>query len=248
MSRPERIGAFLCTCGKTLAGSLKFEDLKNQALSLPGVSFCHVHDALCQENGREFLGKEIHSSQPDAVVIGGCSPRGHGAIFKRLFMKWGLDEEALEVVDIREGCAWVHADTQDGASAKAQGLLRMGWARLAAKEPTQDTTITLLDSALVLGGGPAGMSAAVGLGRQGLRVYLVEKDATIGGRLRSLSSLYPSGDEAAGILNRLKGEVETLPLITILRQSEIAGLKPSFLRGLLLAAFRIPAHLGSQLL
>jgi heterodisulfide reductase subunit A len=69
------------------------------------------------------------------------------------------------------------------------------------------------------------MSAAVGLGRQGLRVYLVEKDATIGGRLRSLSSLYPSGDEAAGILNRLKGEVETLPLITILRQSEIAGVK-----------------------
>ena len=225
MSRPERIGAFLCTCGKTLAGSLKFEDLKNRALSLPGVSFCHVHNALCQESGREFVGKEIHSSRPDAVVVGGCSPRGHGAIFKRLFMEWGLDEEALEVVDIREGCAWVHADTQDGASAKAQGLLRMGWAKLAAREPTQDTTVTLLDSALVLGGGPAGMSAAMGLARQGLRVYLVEKDATIGGRLRSLSSLYPSGDEAAGILNRLKGEVETLPLITILPQSEIAGVK-----------------------
>jgi heterodisulfide reductase subunit A len=225
LSRPERIGAFLCTCGKTLARSLKFEDLKNRALSLPGVSFCHVHDALCLENGRAFLQEEIHSSRPDAVVIAGCSPRGHGAIFERLFMEWGLDEEALEVVDIREGCAWVHADIHDGASAKAQSLLRMGWAKLAAREPSQDTTINILKSALVLGGGPAGMTTAVGLARQGLQVYLVEKDATIGGRLRNLSSLYPSGDEARDVLDRLKREVETSPLITLFPESEIAGVK-----------------------
>jgi heterodisulfide reductase subunit A len=225
LSRPERIGAFLCTCGKTLAGSLRFEDLKNQVLRLPGISFCHVHDALCLENGRSFLGKEIRSSRPDAVVIGGCSPRGHGAIFKRLFIEWGLDGEALEVVDIREGCAWVHADTQDGALAKARSLLRMGWARLAAKEPSQDATISLLESAVILGAGPAGMNAAVGLARQGLRVYLVEKDATIGGRLRNLSALYPSNDEAAGILKRLKQEVETSPLITLFPENEIAAVK-----------------------
>jgi heterodisulfide reductase subunit A len=225
LNRPERIGAFLCTCGKTLAGSLKFEDLKDQILSLPGVSFCHIHDALCLENGRAFLQEEMHSSRPDAVMIGGCSPRGHGAVFKRLFREWGLDEEVLEVVDIREGCAWVHADTQEGTPAKAHSLLRIGWAKLAAKEPRQDTTINILKSALVLGGGPAGISVAVSLARQGHRVYLVEKEATVGGRLRNLSSLYPLGDEAAGVLNRLKGEVEASPLITLFLESEIAGVK-----------------------
>jgi heterodisulfide reductase subunit A len=136
-----------------------------------------------------------------------------------------LEGEALEVVDIREGCAWVHADDLDGASVKAQNLIRMGWAKLSGREPTQDALIKLLRSALIVGGGPAGMAAALGLARQGVQVYLVEKDATIGGRLRHLSSLYPSGDEAASILDRLKRKIETSPLITIFPGSKIAAVK-----------------------
>lgn len=225
MSQPERMAVFLCTCGKTLARGLRFEDLKNKALRLPGVSFCQVHDALCQGNGQAFLKEQIHSFRPDAVLIAGCSPGGHGAIFSRLIREWGWEEEALEVVDIREGCAWVHADDPDGASAKAQNLIRIGWAKLSAKEASRDALINLLKSALVVGGGPAGMAVALGLARQGLRVYLVERDATIGGRLRRLSTLYPSGEEAARLLGRLKREIETSPLIAIFPGSEIAAVK-----------------------
>lgn len=223
MSLKERIGAFLCTCGKTLGRSLRIEDLKNQAVRLPGVFFCQVHDALCQEDGQAFLKEQIQSFHPDGVLLAGCSPRGHGALFQRLISQWGLDGEALEVVDIREGCAWVHADNPDVASAKAQNLLRMGWAKLSRKELSRDASIPLLKSALVLGSGPAGMAAASAMAGQGLRVYLVEKDGTMGGRLCRLSFLYPSGDEGASILQRLKREIEPSPLITVFLEHEIAG-------------------------
>ena len=225
MSLPGRMGAFLCTCGKTLSRVLNFQDLKKETSNLPDVSFCHIHDSLCQKEGLTFLKGEIHSSRPDAVLLGACSPRGQGAIFSGLIPEWGLDTQALEIVDIREGCAWVHADHPDAACAKAGDLLRMGWAKLLNRGATQDAVIPLQQSALVLGGGPAGMAAASGIARQGLSLYLVEKATALGGWLRRLSSVYPSGMEGGVLLERLKQEVETSPLITVFSGHEIASIK-----------------------
>jgi heterodisulfide reductase subunit A len=225
LSFPERIEAFLCTCGKTLSRALNFESLKKETLGLPRISFCHIHDRLCQKEGLNFLKEEIQSSRPDAVLLGACSPRGRGTIFYGLMPEYGLNAQALEIVDLREGCAWVHADHPDAACAKALDLLRMGWARLLNQKATQDVVIILQQSALVLGGGPAGMAAASGMARQRLQVYLVEKDTALGGWLRRLSSVSPSGMEGGALLERLRQEVETSPLIAVLSGHDIASIK-----------------------
>jgi len=221
----KRIGAFLCTCGDTLSSSVGVEELKSQVELLPGILFCHVHDALCQEEGRAFLKEQVQASYLEGILLAGCSPRGHGAIFERLIAQWGLNEQMLEVVDIREGCAWVHADQPDGATAKAQGLVRMGWAKLSMKGPWQDADLPLRKSALIVGGGPAGMAAALGLAQQGMKAHLVEKDNMLGGWLRRLSSLYPSGVKGADLLETMKRKMEQSPFISILLNHEVAAVK-----------------------
>jgi heterodisulfide reductase subunit A len=207
-SGPPRVGVFLCHCGINIAGVLDIEALKEHAKSIPNV--VHVEDNLflCSDEGQRMVQERISEHKLNRVVAAACTPRTHEPIFRESCDQVGLNPYLFEMVNVRDQCSWVHTTTPDKATAKAKDLIKMGVARSKHLQPLYKNSIPVNQSVLVIGGGVAGMCAALELEAQGLKVYLIEKEGRLGGILNDLTRVYPANLSAFELSRALMEKVE----------------------------------------
>jgi len=228
-----RIGVFICDCESTLDEALDIARLQEYAESLPYVSFVRRHRHLCEEGLADFR-KEITGQNLNRVIVVGCSPRTSLAApeqrFKRAAAETGLDTTAVEIANIREQCAWVHPRTREAATGKAMDILTMAHARVLLNRERRPARLPLENHALVIGGGAAGMQAALDYARNGVPVTLVEKSAHLGGQMARLQKLYqtpnwPSTCSTSCILPNITKLVALNPDIQVLTSTEVTGIR-----------------------
>ncbi len=189
---PPRIGVFICHCGINIAGVLDVAALKKYAERLPGVVFVQESLFLCSNDGQKCLQDTIIKKKLNRIVAAACTPRTHEPIFRESCEQVGLNPYLFEIVNVRDQCSWVHTDTPEIATQKAKDLIRMGVARARHLQPLHKQSIPINQSVLIIGGGVAGMRAALDLEAQGFKVYLIEKEGRLGGYLNNLTRVYPA--------------------------------------------------------
>lgn len=226
MSDP-RLGVFICECDGEIGRHLDTVCLERQAHRLPGVAVSQRLPRACSHAGLEAIRAAITAQGLERVLVAGCTPRTLGSRFRAFCEDAGLDAASFELVDIREGCAWVHQGTRGAATAKACDLIRMGVARVTHRQAHQPISAEVVPTALVIGGGLAGMTAALTLANADLPVKLVERETSLGGMLRHVHTLHPSRHSAAEPLAEKIGAVKRHPKIQLLLGSQVAGITGS---------------------
>ncbi len=189
-----RIGVFVCDCGLNIAGSLDTEAVREYAAALPNVAVALRNRYTCAEPGQMEIKRAIREHNLNRVVVASCSPRMHEPTFRACVSEAGLNKYLFEMANIREHCSWVHLQDRPGATAKAQDIVKAAVARAAWLCPQDEEQLPVTDAALVIGGGVAGIQAALDLADAGHQVYLVERQPSIGGIMAQLDKTYPTLD------------------------------------------------------
>jgi heterodisulfide reductase subunit A2 len=215
-----RTGVFVCWCGSNIAKTVDVEQVAARAGQFSGVAHATHYKYMCSEPGQAMLRQAIADHRLDRVVVAACSPRLHEATFRTCIGQAGLNPFMVEIANIREHCSWVHSD-RGQATAKALDLARMAAARVRRNEPLIQSEIPLTKSALVVGGGIAGIQAALDIAAAGYQVTLVEKTPSIGGRMAQYDKTFPTLDCAACILTPKMVECASHPNIRIVTNAEV---------------------------
>jgi len=177
-----------------IAGSVDCAEVAEYAATLDGVAFSMANLYTCSDPGQEEIKKAIAEHNLDRVVIASCTPRLHEPTFRKTMIEAGLNPYLMEMANIREQCSWVHLGDRKGATEKAKDLVKMGVARARKLEPQTETTVPVRQAALVIGGGIAGIQAALDLAENGFPVYLVEREPSLGGIMAQIDKTYPTMD------------------------------------------------------
>jgi heterodisulfide reductase subunit A-like polyferredoxin len=217
-----RIGVFVCKCGINIAGIIDVEDVENYAKTLPNVVYTGENLFTCSQDTQVSIKELINEHQLNRVVVASCTPKTHEGIFMDTLEEAGLNKYLFEMANIRNQDSWMHFHEPEKATRKAKDLIRMAVARVATLGPLHDKRISVIDKALVIGGGIAGMTAARGLADQGYEVTLVEKEETLGGLGRRLHHTI-EGDDIQVYLKDLIDIIENHDKISILKQTIIVG-------------------------
>jgi len=189
-----RIGVFVCDCGLNIAGVVDTAEVSRYAETLPGVVAVIRNRYTCADPGQNEIKKAIAEHNLDRVVVASCTPKIHEPTFRKCVAEGGLNPYLMEMANIREHCSWVHQADRAGATEKAKDLVRSAVARASRLQPQDEAVFPVTGAALVIGGGVAGIQAALDLGDLGHKVYLVEKEPTIGGIMAALDKTYPTMD------------------------------------------------------
>ncbi len=189
-----RIGVYVCHCGLNIAGTVDCPKVTSEVGKLENVVHARDIQYACSEPGQQAITKDIAELGLDRIVIASCSPRLHEPTFRQMLERAGLNPYLLEMANLREQCSWVHINERGAATAKATDLVRMAVARAARLEPLQSRKIPLNRRTLVIGGGIAGIQAALDLADNGYEVVLVEKSPSIGGNMARLDKTFPTMD------------------------------------------------------
>ncbi len=219
---PARVGLFLCRCNGQISETIDLQAVADFATKLPAVACVKLLNYACISQDLELLKTIILKERLNRVVVAACTPRTHEALFQRALRETGLNPYLLEFVSLREHGAWVHQDDPLGATLQAQEVVRVAVARARTLKPVQKTRQPVVHSALVLGGGLAGMTAALTLADEGISVYLIERDSLLGGNLRHLHQT-AEGADPQRLLRSLIKDVECHERITVLTQTELIG-------------------------
>jgi heterodisulfide reductase subunit A len=221
---PLRIGVFLCHCGTNIAKTIDLARLAEAVAKLPGVA--HVEDNLfsCAVESTSRMRETIRKLGLNRVVVTACSPRTHEGVFREVLAGAGLNPGYFTLANIREQCAWVHQADPEAALAKAVDLADMAVRRAAVLTPIHPQSIPVIPRSLVLGGGVAGLSAALTLADQGFHTYLVERENTLGGLARGLFFTL-EGPDPQEFLHEMQAAVYSHPNIEVLIQTELAQVK-----------------------
>ncbi len=189
-----RIGVFVCHCGLNIARTVDCREVASRSAGLENVAVARDIHYACSDPGQQSIREDIAGFGLDRVVIASCSPRLHEPTFRRMVGDAGLNPYLLEMANLREQCSWVHIDDPQAATAKAVDLVRMAVARAVGLKPLQGRKIPLSRRTLVIGGGIAGIQAALDLADNGYEVVLVEKKPSIGGQMAKLDKTFPTMD------------------------------------------------------
>jgi heterodisulfide reductase subunit A-like polyferredoxin/coenzyme F420-reducing hydrogenase delta subunit len=179
-----RIGVFVCHCGTNIGGVIRVPEVTAYARTLRDVVYAEENLYTCSDDTQERITEKIREHNLNRVVVASCTPRTHGFLFGETIRGAGLNPYLFEMANIRDQCSWVHIHEPDKATAKSKDLLRMAVAKVRLNEPLHSIPLDILHDALVIGGGLAGMTAALDLADQGFRVHLVEQEPVLGGYLR----------------------------------------------------------------
>ncbi len=220
-----RIGVFVCHCGLNIAGVVDVKSVAEYAATLPKVKVARDNKYLCSDTGQKIIKDDIKKHKLNRVVVASCSPRMHEETFRRAVSEAGLNPYLLEMINIREQDSWCHTEEPTRATEKAKELVEMAVARAAHLEPLETGKIQAKKSVLVVGGGIAGIQAALDIADAGLKVYLVEKAPSIGGRMAQLDKTFPTLDCSACILTPKMVDVAKHPNIELLAYAEVTDLK-----------------------
>jgi len=220
-----RIGVYVCHCGLNIAGSVDCEEVAKFAAGLPQVVISKDYRYTCSEPGQELIENDIKEHKLNRVVVASCSPRLHEPTFRRVCEEAGLNKYLFEMANIREHCSWVHLHDRKNATKKAEDLVRMAVARVTLLEPEEENMVPIIRKALVIGGGVAGIQAALDLADTGYQVYLVEREPSIGGRMAQLDKTFPTMDCSICILAPKMADAGRHPNIELLTNSEVLDVK-----------------------
>ncbi len=215
-----RIGVFVCWCGSNIAKTVDVEAVAEATKSFPGVVFATDYKYMCSEPGQNMVIDAIKEHKLDRIVIASCSPRLHEPTFQRCIANAGLNPYMVEMANIREQCSWVHENTPE-TTEKAIELVRMAVAKVSKNVPLYRNDIGITKRALVIGGGIAGIQAALDIADAGHPVVLVERTPSIGGHMAQYDKTFPTLDCAACILTPKMVDCASHPLIDIWAYSEI---------------------------
>jgi heterodisulfide reductase subunit A len=221
MTEELRLGIYICHCGLNIAAVIDPEALEAQGKKLPGVVVCRHHLYTCSEAGQLEIKKDIQKKGLNRLLVVACSPKLHEATFRRLMVESGLNPYLLEMVNIREQCSWVHAQEPQAAQVKALELIKMGLAKVSFAQPLPERRVPVTRQALVIGGGPAGLRAALDIADAGFPVVLVERQPILGGMANKLHRTFPQGETALSLINPLMAAVTLHPGIRVLTASEV---------------------------
>ena len=216
-----RIGVFVCNCGLNIAGTVDCESVAKYAATLPDVA--HSVDLLfaCSDDGQENIKQAIREHNLNRVVVASCTPRTHEPVFRACVEEAGLNRYLYDQVNLREHVSWVHMDDHDLATMKAQELVAMAIERVKYLEPLERKAVDVIQSAAVIGGGVAGISAALDLANAGFETHLIESRPTIGGQMALLDKVFPQNDCAICILGPIMSKVGQHPKINLMTYSEL---------------------------
>ncbi|MEW6275233.1 MAG: FAD-dependent oxidoreductase, partial [Bacillota bacterium] len=215
-----RIGVFVCNCGINIAGTINVAKLVAYASRLKDV--VHVQEFLftCSQDSITQIKSAILEHNLNRVVVASCTPRTHAPLFQSVMRETGLNPYLYEHVNIREHSSWVHRNYPEAATAKARELIKMAVAKVKLLSPITPSASAVNPGALVVGGGAAGLTAALALAGQGFKVTLVEKTNLLGGHLNHLYyTIY--GNNPKDLLTNLKAEIQSNPLIEVLLETRI---------------------------
>ncbi len=221
-SRASRIGVFICHCGGNIADVVDVERVAAEAARMPGVVLATAYPFVCSDPGQALIEEKIRELELDRVVVAACSPTLHQTTFRRAIDRAGLNQYLFEHVNIREQVSWVVED-RGAATRKASRLVRAATARAARLVPLEKRRIPIQPSALVIGGGVAGLVAARDLARRGMTVTLVENRPFLGGRMAQLHTLFPTGDNARDLLAGLIQQTVREPRVRVLTGAHVVG-------------------------
>ncbi|MBI3761367.1 MAG: FAD-dependent oxidoreductase [Chloroflexi bacterium] len=229
IGQPPRVGVFVCHCGSNIAGFLDVPGVAASAKTLPGV--VHAENLLyaCSQDSITAITERVLELGLNRVVVAACTPRTHEPLFQDSIRAAGLNPFLFEMANIRNQCSWVHADHWDVATAKAKDLVRMSVARVSLQEPLHRFPVPIERAALVIGGGPAGMTAALSLAEQGFAAHLVERNSELGGNLRNVfytseisNSESQTSNDPQAFLRDLIGRVSENPLVMVHLNAELS--------------------------
>ena len=220
----KRIGVFVCHCGINIASTVDIERVLKEISEYPGVAYAADYKYMCSEPGQGLLTQKIETEKLDGVVIAACSPTMHETTFRKASAKAGLNPYLCEIANIREQNSWVHKDI-DAATEKAVEIIASIIEKARGDEPLEQLSVPITRKALVIGGGIAGMQAALDIADGGYKVTIVEKDPSLGGRMAQLSETFPTLDCSSCILTPKLVEVGQHPNIEILASSVVEDVK-----------------------
>jgi heterodisulfide reductase subunit A len=189
-----RIGVFVCDCGLNIAGVVDTQAVADYAKTLPHVVAVVRNKYTCADPGQNEIKRAIAEHKLNRVVVASCTPKIHEHTFRNCVAEAGLNPYLMEMANIREHCSWVHQYEKDSATKKAMDLVRSAVFRAQLLEPQIEPEFPVTPAALVIGGGVAGIQAALDMADAGHQVYLVEKEPSIGGIMAALDKTYPTMD------------------------------------------------------
>jgi len=224
MSMAGKTGVFVCHCGTNIASALDIYKVVEAARALPGVKHAAEYKYLCSEPGQQSILDAINEHGLKRIVIASCSPRMHEVTFRKMLKRSNINEYLLEIANIREQASWVHTDF-DKATEKAIDLVRMAVAKVEKNEPLKASTIPITKRALVIGGGIAGIQAALDIADAGHEVVLVEREPSIGGRMVMLDKTFPTLDCSACISTPKMVDVSSHHMISLMTSCEVEDVK-----------------------
>ncbi|HPY36160.1 MAG: CoB--CoM heterodisulfide reductase iron-sulfur subunit A family protein [Smithellaceae bacterium] len=219
-----RIGVFVCHCGLNIAKTIRVSELAEFASTLPDVVVARDYKFMCSTPGQEMIANDIKEHRLDRVIVTACSPLMHEHTFRKVIEKAGLNQYMLTIVNIREQVSWVTSDIEEGTS-KAKALLNGAVYRARLLAPLSSRVIDVNPDVMIVGGGIAGIQAALELANTGKKVYLVEKNSTIGGHMAQFDKTFPTLDCSACILTPKMDAVLQHPNITLMTYCEISEVK-----------------------
>ena len=229
-SKPEqdnqtRIGVYVCHCGLNIAGSVDCAEVAKFAATLPNVVLAKDNRYTCSDQGQETIKKDIKENKLNRIVVASCSPRLHEPTFRKTCEEAGVNKYLFEMANIREQCSWVHLYDRASATEKAKDLVKMAVAKAALLQPATEAEVQITRKTLVIGGGVAGIQAALDLADTGYKVYLVEKEPSIGGMMARIDKTFPTMDCSICILAPKMSDAGHHPNIELLTNSEVVEVK-----------------------
>jgi len=222
---PPRMGVFICHCGINIGGVINVPEVVEYAKTLPNVVYAEENLYTCSSEGLSKIKEGIQKHNLNRVIVASCTPRTHEPLFRATCTEADLNKYLFEMANIRDQCSWVHMHDSEAATEKAKDLVRMAVAKASLLQPQEETEIDVAPSALVIGGGAAGMTASLCLANQGFEVYIVEKEPEMGGMLRNLHKLYPTMQNASEVANQLVNAVKSNKHVEMLTSSVVKEVK-----------------------
>ncbi|MGA2722793.1 MAG: FAD-dependent oxidoreductase [Bryobacteraceae bacterium] len=241
-----RVGVFICHCGHNIASVIDVERVAGRAAKMPNVFHAEASLYTCSDTNQQHIKDAINKHRLNRLVVASCSPRTHEILFQETLRESGLNQYLFAMTNIRDQCSWVHKDDPVAATDKAVDLMSMAVARARHLKPLETGQLPVTASALIIGGGLAGMTAALAIADQGFDVHLVEKEAALGGNLRHVHTTL-EGADVQSYLRGLVAKVESHPKIHVYVNStpaSIAGHVGNFKSVLNVAGRELPISHG----
>lgn len=218
-----RVGAIICRCGTNIGGVVDVPAVVEYAKTLPNVVFADERLYACSQDAQEWIREVVRDNNLNRLLVASCTPRTHQPLFRDTFRSAGLNKYLCEMANIREHCSWVHMQIPEDATDKAKMLVKMGVEKVALLEPLEEGISPVTHAGLVIGGGGSGMVSALQLADAGFKIFLVEKEAELGGQMKHIFSTI-EGADVQSFLSDIVNRVNDHPNIEVMLSSTISSI------------------------